>query len=188
MKSKCVWTFALIVFLSGFGLIACNRADRVEAAREPDTVADRNAMTDDDKDFTTYAAEMHNGEIAMAHQAKDKSANEDVRLYADSVMKLHSGALKDLSQGLGSQSSESSWDTKSHMDELGKMSGTQFDQRYVELMIADQQSARDTFREEMNATQNKDLKAYVNDALPRLEKGLREGQALQSKLKGTASN
>ena len=56
-------------------------------------------------------------------------------------------------------------------------------------MIADNQSARDTFREEMNATQNKNLKDYVDDALPRLEKGLREGQQLQTKIgRLTATN
>src|SRR5262245_3299365 len=130
MKNKCLLTFALIVSLSAFGSSACNRSDRVEAARETDT--DRNAMTNDDKDFIVYAAEMHNGEIAMAHQAKDKSTNQDVRSYADSVIKLHSDALKDLSENLGSQSSQASLDTKSHMAELGRMSGTQFDQRFVE--------------------------------------------------------
>jgi predicted outer membrane protein len=74
------------------------------------------------------------------------------------------------------------------MDELGRMSGTQFDQRFIELMIADHKSASETFRGELNATQNKNLKDYVEDALPGLEKGLRDGQAVQSKLtsRGTA--
>ena len=188
VRINSILALALIVFLSAFGLSACNRTDRVEAAREPDTVDNRNVMTDDDKDFVTYASEMHNGEIGMAQQAKQKSRNDDVRSYADAVIKLHSDALKDLSHDLGSQSKEASWDTKSHMDELGRMSGAQFDQRFIDLMIADHKSASETFREETGATQNDNLKDYVKDALPRLEKGLHEAQDVQGKLKPATTN
>jgi putative membrane protein len=104
------------------------------------------------------------------------------------VINLHSDALKDLSKELGSQSKEASWDTKSHMDELGKMSGAQFDQRFIDLMIADHKSASETFREETGATQNDNLKDYVKDALPRLEKGLRDAQDLQGKIKPATTN
>jgi putative membrane protein len=188
MKNRSILTLSLIVFLSAFGLSACNRSDRVEAAREPDTAADnRNVLTDDERDFVVYASEMHNGEIAMAEQAKHKSTNADVRSYADSVIKSHSDALKSLWHNLGSTSKEASWDTRSHMDTLGGLSGTPFDQEFIVLMIADHQSASDTFREEINATQNKNLKDYLQQALPGLEKSLRNGRDMQSKLTGQAT-
>ena len=187
VKNKSVLTLSLALLLATFGVNGCQRSERVEAAREPDAADQRNALTVDEKDFAVYASEMHNGEIAMAKQAKGKSDNKEVRSYADSVIRLHSDALKDLSHNLGSQSNEASWDTKSHMDELGRMSGAQFDQRFVELMIADHKSASDTFREEMSATQNKNLKDYLHEALPDMEKGLSEGQQVQTKLTGHAT-
>ena len=143
-----------------------------------------NVLTDDEKDFTTYASEMHVGEIDMAKQAKQKSSNEGVRDYADSVIRAHSNALKDLSDNLGPQSNQASWDTKNHMDFLATLSGPQFDQQFISLMIADHKSASETFRDEINATQNKDLKNYLQQTLPGLEKGLHDGQEVQSKLTG----
>jgi putative membrane protein len=188
MQTKSILTLSLIVLLSAFGLSACNRPDRVEAAREPDTATDnRNVLTDDERDFIVYAAEMHNGEIAMAYQAKQKSNNGEVRSYADSVIKSHSDALKGIWDNLGSTSKEASWDTKSHMTTLERLSGPQFDQEFVALMVADHQSASDTFREEVNATQNKNLKDYLQQALPGLEKNLRDGRDMQSKLTGRAT-
>jgi len=180
MQTKSILSLSLIILLSAFGLNACNRPNRVEAAREPDN--NRNVLTDDERDFIVYAAEMDNGEIAMAQQAKQKSTNGEVRSYADSVIQSHSAALRAIWDNLGSTSKEASWDTKNHMNTLGRLSGTQFDQEFVALMVADHQSASDTFREEINGTQNTNLKDYLQQALPGLEKGLKDGQALQSKL------
>lgn len=185
MQTKSILSLSLVVLLSAFGLNACNRSDRVEAAREPDN--NRNVLSDDERDFIVYAAEMHNGEIAMAQQAKQKSTNGEVRSYADSVIRSHSDALRAIWDNLGSTSKEASWDTKNHMNTLGRLSGPQFDQEFVALMIADHQSASDTFREEINSTQNKNLKDYLQQALPGLEKNLRDGRDVQSKLTSHAT-
>ena len=148
-------------------------------------MADRqNILTEDEKDFATYASEMHVGEIDMAKQAKEKSTNDDVHDYAEAVIRTHSDALKDLSDSLGPQSKAASWDTQNHVDFLATLSGAQFDQQFISLMIADHQSANDTFRKEINTTQNRDMKNYLMEALPGLEKGLKAGQEVQSKLTG----
>src|SRR5215813_10771788 len=114
MKNRYVLQFALMASLSAFGLSACNRTDSVEAARERDAAADRNAMSTDDKAFARYAAEVHNSEIALAQQAKEKSSNKCVLSYADAVIASNSDALKSLSKNVGFQSKEELWDTKSH--------------------------------------------------------------------------
>src|SRR4051812_31856879 len=93
VRTKSALILFLAILLSGFGLNACNRTDRVEAAREPDTAADRQNLTADEKDFAKYASEMHTGEIDMAKQAKDKSKNDHVLAYADSVISAHKDAL-----------------------------------------------------------------------------------------------
>ncbi len=145
-------------------------------------MADRNAMSNDDEAFARYAAQVHNAEIALAEQAKQKSTNKDVLSYANAVIDSNSDALKSLSKNVGFQSEEALWDTKRHLDLLGTMSGTQFDQLFVDVVIADDESAIARFREEMKATQNKDLKNYLQDALPGLDKGLHDGLDLQSKI------
>jgi putative membrane protein len=184
MKNKIVLILFLIV-LSSFGLTACDRSQRVEAARELESIYDReDILTDEEKDFATYTSEMHVGEIDMAKQAKQKSTNEDVRDYADSVIRAHSDALEDLSNNLGVQSNEPSWDTKFHMQFLAALTGAQFDQQFITLMIADHRSASDTFREEINVTQNRAMKNYLKQVLPVLEKGQHDGEEVLSKLAG----
>ena len=182
MKNRYVLQFVLMAFLSAFGLSACNRTDRVEAARERDAVADRNAMSSDDEAFARYAAEVHNAQNALAEQAKQKSTNKDVLSYADAVIHLNSDALKSLSKNVGFESDTALWDTKRHLDFLGTMSGTQFDQLFLYVVISNDESAIPRFREEMNATHNEDLKNYLRDALPGLDKGLHDGQVLQRKI------
>lgn len=186
MKKNPLLTLSFIALLSCFGLSACERSTGVEAAREPDR---QNVLTADDKDFADYAAEMHTGEIEMAKQAKQKSSNDDVRDYADKVIDVHSKALDHLSHDFGKQSNEASLDTKSHMKFLGTLSGSQFDQEFIALMVADHQSATDTFRDELNNTRNADMKDYLQDTLQGLQQGLRDGQELQgSKTTGEPTN
>jgi putative membrane protein len=185
MKNKRALMFSMTILLSVFGFTACQRDEGVEAAREPASTADRQSvLSEDEKDFAEYASEMHAGEIEMAKQAKQKSTNEDVRDYADAVINTHSDALKDLSRDVGNESRKASLDTQSHVKYLAPLSGAQFDKEFVALMIADHQSATDTFREGVNFTHNKELKDYLQNTLSDLEKGLKDGQQLQSKLTG----
>ena len=183
MKIKSGLSLAFSILLTVAGLSACNRSDKVEAAREPDSVNDRGSVLNQgDKDFIVYASEMHVGEINMAKQAKEKSMNKDVRDYADSVIRAHSDALDQLSDAMDKNAPDSkvgSLDTKMHMQFLASLPEEQFNREFITLMIADHRDASETFRSELGSTQNEDLKNYVQKALPALENGLQDAQKLE---------
>jgi putative membrane protein len=181
---------ALTILLAGFGLNACNRSDSVQAARETDSAADRRDMlTAEDKDFIEYASEMHTGEIDMAKQAKDKSNNEAVRDYADTVIRAHTDALKDLGRVRdASLSRKASEDTKLHMEFLSTLPEAQFNREFIALMIADHRDARDTFREELKVTQNADLKDYLQEVEGTLNSRLDGAEQTRSKLTTHGTN
>ena len=192
MKIISASIFFVFILIFGFGLNACDRSDRVEAARETDSRDDRQDMlTEEDKDFVLYASEMHIGEADLAKLAKQKSMNKDITDYADAVIGSHADALKQLSERMrqkgASLSTMGSLDTKYHTEFLSPLSGAEFDRQFIELMIADHQDAGSTFRTQLNATANKDLKDCVQHSLPELENRLREARDLQSKLKAQGS-
>ena len=183
MKTIQVMILALML-VTGIGLIACS--DGAQADREGYALADDpNFLTEAEKEFIEYASEMHVGEIAMAHQAKEKSSNEDVTKHADAVIKTHSDALEELSErtrGSAELSKTASADTEGHVDFLSPLSGAQFDKEFVDLMVADHQSAVDTFNSEHKVAQSANLKSYMKAALPSLEDRLDEAGKLQKKL------
>jgi putative membrane protein len=182
MKTIQVMTLALLL-VAGAGLSACS--DRAEADREGYAMADDpNFLTETEKEFIQYASEMHVGEIEMGQQAKQKSANEDVKKYADAVIKTHTDALEELSDKTDEivLSKIASPDTQGHMEFLSRLSGARFDKEFVDLMVADHQSAFDSFKSQHGGAQSGNLKEYMKSAQSDLEARLDEARDLQKKL------
>jgi putative membrane protein len=182
MKTIQIMTLALLL-VAGTGLIACS--DRAEADREGYALADdENFLTEAEKEFIEYAAEMHVGEIEMGQQAKQKSTNDDVKKYADAVIETHTDALEELSdrtEGI-ELSKTASQDTQGHVEFLSPLSGNQFDKEFVELMVADHQSAFDSFNTQQPGAQSGNLKKYMKATQSDLQARLDEARELQKKL------
>jgi putative membrane protein len=176
---------SVFILLFAFGLNACGRSDSVEASREADSIDNRNNLNPEDREFVLYASEMHLGEIEMAKQARQKSANKDILKLADSVIEKHVEAANRLSDKMerqqGAVSSNASHDTKNHMEFLATLAGGEYEKQFVELMIADHQDAGKTFRMHLSGVQNENLKNYLEDVAPVLEDLQREAQELQTK-------
>lgn len=190
MKTASIFILSLALLIVGVGTSACDRSDRVEAAREPDKLNDRAiVLTDDEKEFVKYASETHTGEMDMARLAKQKSSNEDVKNYADAVIDEHSGLLKQLSGKTGQNltGTTGSLDTTYHVEYLSPLSGAKFDREFIALMIADHKDAAETFNTQLNTAQNSGLKDYLKDAAKTLEESLNEAQKVQSNLNAKSS-
>lgn len=183
--------YALLISLilaAGFGLAACQRPDKVEAAGEPDATRDRaTALTPDLKEFTDYAAEMHSGEIMLAQFAKQESSSNDVKNYANAVINTHTEALEDLSnqteQTRTSQATAASTDTQRHADYLSPLTGATFDREFIDLMIADHKDAVNTFKAQLDVSKNRPLMSYMKVVVPKLENRLREAERIQGTFK-----
>jgi putative membrane protein len=171
-----------LLLAAGTGLGACS--DRAPAEREGLALADdQTFLTDEEREFIEYAAEMHTGEIAMAQQAKEKSSNDGVKKHADAVIKTHSEALKELgsrTRAWADLSKHASADTEGHMKYLSPFSGERFDKEFVDLMVADHKSAVETFNREYGISHNANLKKYMKTTIQDLEHRLSEARSLQN--------
>jgi putative membrane protein len=183
MRTIPVLMLALLL-VAGIGLSACS--DGGQADRDGLALADdQNFLTDTEKQFIDYAAEMHIGEIAMAQDAKQKSSNEEVKNYADDVIQTHSEALDDLrgsTKGLAELSKDASGDTQGHSKYLALLSGAQYDKEFMDLMVADHKSAAETFNMEYRGAQNTNLRRYIKETQSELQARWDEARDVQTKI------
>jgi putative membrane protein len=185
MKTKWQWLTVCLVFTLAVGaLAACSRNRGVEAAKEGEPPS----VSPAEQDFMMKAEQAHLGEIEMARLALQKSDNNDVRDYAGMIQKHHNGALKDLADLMQKknvpQAKALAADSKQGMDELNKLLGPEFDREFMNIMVSDHEKAVGMFRDQQATVQNPDVKDYVEDLLPQLQKHLDKAHELQSRLFG----
>ena len=172
--------------LTGFGL-GCQRSDDrpVEAAAEP--ADNEKALTQTDKDFLNHAEEDHLKEQTIARLAKTKSTNNDVKDYAEMLDADHTSGLDDTLDLMRKYNMPDRTDLdtvrRNATEKLDNLSGAAFDREFVTMMVGDHELAIDAFKVE-SATQNEDVRDYVNDMLPKLQKHMDHAMELQGKLNG----
>ncbi|HYR91510.1 MAG TPA: DUF4142 domain-containing protein [Terriglobia bacterium] len=176
----------LALFLGIGGLSACGRRgpDGVEAARE----SDESLLTPAEQDFAMKASQAHLAEIEMGRLAQEREQKGDVTGLARMIVDDHMDGLKKLTDLTkkydGPQPQPLDREVRQDVDRLAGLSGAEFDREFVNMMVADHQKAIEMFRNQSQLALNADVKEYVTDMLPTLEKHLKKAQELQSKLFG----
>jgi putative membrane protein len=178
----------LIGALALVGAVACQRhgETRVEAAGEK-PAADRSAsMNSVDRMFVVNAEKSNLKERFLGRLALERSHNDDVKAYAKMLVDDHSAALKNLvdlmdQKGM-SQPTTLPEAREEALDKFKGLTGSAFDQKFVDLMIQDHEKAVNTFKQEASAAQDNDVRKYASDLLPTLEKHLQK--ALELKKEG----
>jgi putative membrane protein len=171
------------VLLAIPGLAGCDRDRSVQAAQE---AAQPPTATPAEQDFMRKTAEMALSDIDMARLALQKSANPDVRDFANTIQSDLKASLEDLSglmrdKGV-SQPKVASPDARQDANRMAALTGPEFDREFVNLIVADDQKAVDMGRHLIGIAIDPDVKKYAEDLMPKLEMHLEKGQRLQSKL------
>jgi putative membrane protein len=171
------------VLLAIPGLAGCNRDRTVEAAQE---AAQPPAATPAEQDFMRKIAEMDLSDIDMARLALQKSANPEVRDFADTIQRDLTASLEDLSSLMKakgvSQPKIASPEARQDANRMAVLTGAEFDREFVNLIVADDQKAVDMSRHLIGIAMDPDVKKYAENLMPKLEMHLEKGQRLQSKL------
>jgi putative membrane protein len=164
------------------GLTACNRGRGVEAAREDRPAA----VSQSEQDFMMKAVQANMAEIEVARMALQKSGNSDVKDYANMIRRDHTNALEDLTDLMKDKNVQQlktiAADTEQDISRMNTLSGGEYDREFVNMMVSDHQKAIESFRDQQSSAQNRDVKKYVDDVLPKLEMHLEKAQRLQTKL------
>lgn len=186
-----------LVFLLAVGTVsfqACNENkkasdDSVENAHDANDLKEQNdtGQSDDTNDFAVKAANGGIMEIELARLAREKAQSNDVKEFAAMMIADHSKANDEL-KSIASQKnitlpSTLGKDGQEHVDELSKLSGTEFDKKYVDLMVDDHEEDVKLFQDAAKDADDPAVKAFAAKTLPTLQKHLERITTIDKNMK-----
>ena len=171
------------IAIASLGFQACNEnkkagTDSVENANDANDLNEQQATgeDDDDNDFAVKAANGGMLEMEVARLAREKARNTEVKEFAAMLMSDHQKANDELKALAGRKNitlpARLGDDEQNHVDELAKLSGTEFDKKFVDLMVEDHEKDVKLFQEAADDADDADLKAFAAKTLPSLRKHL----------------
>jgi putative membrane protein len=186
-----------IVFALPFVLLACNneakdsveKADSAnEAKMDSNSTTSKTLQTDaESSQFLVKAADGGMAEVDMGNMANQKATNEKVKGYGAMLVKDHSAANEQV-KALAAQRNVTlpatvSDDNKTRMDDVMKKTGKDFDKAYMDAMIKDHEKDIDMFKDASNKVNDAEVKAFVDNTLPKLQMHLDSARAIRKMLK-----
>ena len=190
----------LLALSLGFVLTAataCQQNSGVQAAREEqpgDTNAgvtannaNDNGLSAEDRDVAFKIELGHIEEMDLGRYVRDKTNNGDVKSFAKMMIDDHNDALNKLQKVLKDDNVSRSTNSKpadeaSNMSMLQNTAGDDFDRDYMNMMVQDHQKDLDELRNADATVQNPDLKTYIEDLIPVVQKHLDKAQNIQNDL------
>lgn len=136
--------------------------------------------------FYTKAAQGGMMEVELGKLALQKSQNADVKKFAQMMITDHGKTNSELKTLTAKKNvvlpTEMSSSQKSMMEDLGKLTGAEFDKKYVKTMVDDHEEDVDLF-EDNSDNSDADIKAFATKTLPTLKSHLQMIKGIESKMK-----
>ena len=138
----------------------------------PATAQADNDTAKQDKDFVEAAAQGGLLEVKLGELAQQRAQSEDVKKFGQRMVDDHSKLNDQLSQ-YASQHGIALPDKpdkkgQTEYDMLSKLSGAQFDKRYMALVETEHKSDIDAFQKQAKSAKDPQLAAIVSSAIPTL--------------------
>ncbi|RIV23484.1 DUF4142 domain-containing protein [Fibrisoma montanum] len=178
-KTSLIWLLAL----SSLTFQACNENkkdsdDSVENAHDANDMKEQAGSGQDD-DVNDFAVKAANGgllEVELGRLAQEKAQNADVKAFGAMMVEEHQKANQEL-KALAAQKNITlpttlGEDAQKHVDELSRLSGAEFDKKYIDLMVEDHEEDVKLFKEAADDADDADMKAFAAKTLPTLQKHL----------------
>lgn len=125
------------------------------------------AVTDQDKQFLTMAAQSDFNEIQLSKLAETKATNSQVKAFAHKMVADHTtleAKMKPFATAWGlTPPSALDADHQAIYDKLNTLSGADFDKEYMDAMVTDHHKALDAFTQEADTTTDTKFKAAVTN-------------------------
>jgi putative membrane protein len=146
------------------------------------------AITQDERIFLDEAARANLAEVQLAKLGQQKATNPDVKQFAAQLARDHQKAYDQVKQ-LGMKLNYGVSSTVDHQsmqlqNELTKLSGAEFDRRFMTEMTDKHEKLIETFRASHEKVQNPELKSFITTMLPSLQQHLAHAQRIEDRLTG----
>ncbi len=162
------------------------------ASSNTNTSASGSTVSEQDRSFVHDAAIGGMSEVQASQLASRQSSNDSIRQFGQMMVTDHTKAndeLKQIATGKGI-SVPDELDSKNQMmlDQLNKLSGSQFDQKYIPGEVSDHKDTIKLFKTEAEQGQDSDLKAFAAKTLPTLEHHLQMAEDAARNVRSDMSN
>lgn len=141
-----------------------------------------------DTAFVTAAADAGMLEVQLGKLAATQGSSAEVKKFGESMISDHTKANEELKtlagkKGIKIPGSLSAKSQKKY-DDLSKKTGTDFDKAYADLMVKDHQEVISKFKQESQAGNDAELKAWAQGKVSTLEHHLMMAKNMQKALSG----
>ncbi len=195
---------ALLLFSGASFFCACNGNDTSSANSATDTTLNSagdtlgnkmdtthntsgNLMIDQQtKDFTADAATGGMMEVELGKIAEQNAQSKSVKDFGEMMVEDHTKVndnLKNIASQKNIDLPASVTDNqRKDIDKLSKKTGSNFDKAYVDMMVEDHKKDIDAFKKAEGNISDNDIKNFIINTLPILQKHLDSIQAIKSKM------
>lgn len=178
--------------------VSCNNqpADPVETAdstneakqdQAPDASRAASDVQKNTSDFLVKAADGGMAEVAAGKLGEQKASNKAVKDFAGMMVKDHTAAneeVKALATRLNiTLPAAPSEEHQKKATDLSEKKAKDFDKDFMDMMVADHKKTIDLFKDASDDDIDADVKAFINNTIPKLESHLAAADSIQKKLK-----
>lgn len=179
----------LMLAISTLSFQACNNEkkdnDSVENAEQSNDNKEDTGMgqSEDSNEFAVKAANGGMLEVELGRMAQEKGMSKDVKELGAMMVADHSKANDELKTLATAKNitlpSTIGEDNQETVNDLMKLSGKEFDKKYVSMMLDDHKKDVDEFKEAANDSSiDPDVRAFATKTLPTLEHHLERIKAI----------
>ena len=145
-----------------------------------------NGSKNADSKFMMMAATGGMNEITLSNQALSKSANDDVKQFAQTMVDDHTKAGDELKAVAMSKNvmlpSDADAKHKAAAAKMASLSGSAFDMEYIKMMVKDHEATVAMFQKEANSGKDADAKAFAAKNLPTIQSHLDMARSMMTKM------
>jgi putative membrane protein len=176
-----------------------NETAATPAARDNAT-AGTSGTTDQraDLDFVRKHVAMGEHEIELGRLAQQKGTHPEVKRFGEMMVKDHQMAGQELKQILNQTAAGTTGETartneadaddhREKLEEMRKLSGKEFDQKYIDQMVDDHQKAVDDLEGKAENANNAAVKQWASKTLPKVQQHLERAKTIQETLQNAGN-
>lgn len=142
------------------------------------------SVSQEDRQFMIKAAQANMAEIQSGQLAAQKASSEDVKQFGQHMVEEHGKALQEL-QTLAQKKGvtlpqQPDKDAQKTMQQLEKVSGKEFDQRYIkEVGVKSHREASKLFQQAASRSKDPEVRAFAEEMLPDIKQHMQMAQRMQ---------
>jgi putative membrane protein len=151
---------------------------------------------DGDMDFVEERLEMGNAEVELGRIAQERATHPDVKAFAQELVRDHQAAGEELRRIATTANpnfpatidDEAREELTELREEMAKLTGRDFDRRYIDEMIDDHQDAVDDLEDKAENASHSEVRAWAAKTLPTVRQHLERARALKESLENAGDN